>query len=180
MTRYICTFAIFASALTAVSATVLVPADLTDLTHAARVIARGEVVAIDARRTDETGTIETIVTLTPHAYLKGSLGEVIRFRVPGGQIGRLRRVFVGAPQFALGEQVVVFLDAVSPAVPAIVGLNQGVFRLLREPNGAVQVMPPPLLRPASGSPVLRGDGRLRPMELAAFEREIRARAQETK
>lgn len=178
MIRYLCS--VFLAMLLAVpaGATVVVPADLTDLTRMARVIARGAVVAVEARRTDDGGTIETIVTLVPQVYLKGTLGNTVRFRVPGGQLGPLRRVVVGAPQFVAGEEVVVFLDAVSPAVPNIVGLNQGVFRLVRDAGGLVQVTPPPLLRsPGGAAPIVRGDGRLRPMELAAFEREVLARVQ---
>lgn len=162
-------------------ATVLVPADLTDLTRSARVIARGEVLDVQPRRTEDGGTIETIVTLEPHVYLKGSLGDVVRFRVPGGQLGRLRRVVVGAPQFVPGEQVIVFLDAVSPAVPNVVGLNQGVFRVMRSAAGVPQIVPAPLLRPSAGSTrVVRGDGQRQAMELAVFEREVRSRGQEAR
>jgi len=49
---------------------------------------RGHVVALDAQWTDERRTIETIVTLEPERYLKGQLGELVQFRVPGGVMGR--------------------------------------------------------------------------------------------
>src|SRR5262245_60719845 len=47
----------------AAGATVIVPADLGELSHDARAIARGRVVAVDGRWTDDRRTIETIVTL---------------------------------------------------------------------------------------------------------------------
>ena len=107
-------------------ATVLVPADLSELAREAQVIARGRVVRVDARWTDDRRTIETIVSLETETYLKGQLGEMLQFRVPGGTLGRLRSIIVGAPQFAVGQRVVVFLGASGPRVPYILGLNQGV------------------------------------------------------
>jgi hypothetical protein len=39
------------------------------------------------------------------------------FRVPGGQVGRYRRVLIGAPEFSEGEEVVLFLKGRAPGVP---------------------------------------------------------------
>src|SRR4051795_2268087 len=80
-------------------ATVVISADLGELSRDAVAIARGRVVALDAQWTDDQGTIETIVTLDVESYLKGSLGPTLRFRVPGGELGRLRSIVVGAPAF---------------------------------------------------------------------------------
>src|SRR5471030_1063946 len=71
-------------------ATVLIPADLGELSRDALAIARGRVAAVDAQWTEDRGTIETIVTLEVESYLKGSLGSTLRFRVPGGELGRFR------------------------------------------------------------------------------------------
>src|SRR5215471_20791629 len=80
-------------------ATVVVPADLGELSRDARAIAVGRVVAVNGRWTDDRRTIETIVTLDVDLYLKGSLGSTLQFRVPGGQLGRFRSIVVGAPEF---------------------------------------------------------------------------------
>src|SRR6202048_72524 len=112
-------------------ATVLIPADLGELSRDAVAIARGRVAALDARWTEDRGTIETIVTLEVESYLKGSLGSTLRFRVPGGELGRFRSVVVGAPAFAVDQRVVVFLGARGPSVPHVLGMSQGVFRLAR-------------------------------------------------
>src|SRR5207249_10664339 len=82
-------------------ATVLVGADLGELSRDAIAIARGRVVAVDARWAEGRRTIVTIVTLDVERYLKGSLGDSLEFRVPGGELGRLRRVVVGAPEVAV-------------------------------------------------------------------------------
>ena len=90
-------------------ATVLVPADIGELAHDALAIVRGRVVSADARWTDDRRTIETLVTLEVETYLKGDLGSTVQFLVPGGRLGRYRSIFVGAPEFASDERVVVFL-----------------------------------------------------------------------
>ena len=73
-------------------ATVVVPADLGELSRDALAIARGRVVALDARWTDDRRRVETLVTLEAESYLKGALGPVVQFRVPGGRLGRYRSI----------------------------------------------------------------------------------------
>ena len=63
-------------------------------------------------------------------YLKGNLGEHVTVRVPGGQIGRYRTVFVGAPEFREGDEVVLFLKQAGRSDPYIIGLSQGAFRVV--------------------------------------------------
>ena len=79
------------------SATVLVPADVAELTHDANVIARGAVVAVDSQWADGRRGIETIVTIEAEAFLKGQLAHTVQFRVPGGTLGRYRNIVMGAP-----------------------------------------------------------------------------------
>ena len=154
-------------------ATVLVPADLGDLSREARTIARGVVVAVEPRWLGDRRAIETLVTLQAADYLKGSLGATVQFRVPGGRVGRLRSITVGAPTFAVGDHVVVFLAGGGPQVPDIVGLNQGLYRVARA-NNAWSVVPPPATPGTSASAARRGDSSRRPMALAEFERRVRS------
>src|SRR3954471_12539903 len=126
-------------------ATVLIPADLGELSRDALAIARGRVVALDSQWTEDHGTIETIVTLEVDSYLKGSLGSTLRFRVPGGELGRFRSVVVGAPEFAIDQRVVVFLGAHGPSVPHVLGLSQGVFRVARAADNTGWLVTSPVL-----------------------------------
>ena len=161
-------------------ATVLIPADLGELSRDALAIARGRVAALDAQWTEDRGTIETIVTLEVESYLKGDFGSTLRFRVPGGDLGRFRSVVVGAPEFAIDQRVVVFLGAHGPAVPHVLGLNQGVFRVARASSGWV-VTPPAPVPPVSGSVrIVRGDPSRRPVPLADFEQRVRVLAAGTR
>ena len=151
-------------------ATVLVPADLGELSREARAIARGRVIALDPQWTDDHRTIETVVSLEVDAYLKGALGPVVQFRVPGGSLGRFRSILVGAPEFAVDEHVVVFLGAHGPSVPYVLGLSQGVFRMIAASGGSGWVVTPPAMNPVTvPTRVVRGDPARRPLPLADFE-----------
>ena len=159
-------------------ATVLIPADLGELSRDALAIARGRVAALDVQWTEDRGTIETIVTLEVETYLKGGLGSTLRFRVPGGELGRFRSIVVGAPEFAVDQRVVVFLGARGPSVPYVLGLNQGVFRLSRGAGNAGWLVTSPVMLPAAGGAVriVRGDPSRRSLALDDFEQTVRALA----
>jgi lipid-A-disaccharide synthase len=162
-------------------ATVLLPADLGDLSRGAYAIARGSIVAVDSRWTSpERRAIETVVTLRADVWLKGGLGSLVQFRVPGGRLGRYRSLVVGAPSFDAGQQVVVFLGAAPPAMPYVLGLSQGVFRIARSTAGLV--VTPPAVMPVSGAArrVIRGDLSRRPLALAEFEHRVRILAEDQK
>ena len=159
-------------------ATVLIPADLGELAHDALAIARGRVAAVDAQWTEDRGTIETIVTLEVEGYLKGALGSTVRFRTPGGELGRFRSIVVGAPEFAVGQRIIVFLGARGPSVPHVLGLSQGVFRIARAADNSGWVVMPPTLWPATAGDVrvVRGETSRRPVRLDDFEQRIRVLA----
>jgi hypothetical protein len=159
-------------------ATVLIPADLGELSRDAMAIARGRVAALDTQWTEDRGTIETIVTLEVESYLKGSLGSTLRFRVPGGELGRFRSIVVGAPEFAVNQRVVVFLGARGPSVPHVLGLSQGVFHVTRAADNSGWLVTSPVLLPATtrNVPVVRGDPARRALALGDFEQTVRALA----
>jgi hypothetical protein len=157
-----------------VRATVLLPTDLGDLARDAGTIARGTVVAVESRWIEDQRTIDTLVTLQADNYLKGRLGPTLTFRVPGGRIGRLRSVTVGAPTFEAGQHVVVFLTTRGPEIPDLVGLSLGVFRVVGQ--SAMTVVPQPVGPSVRTAAVTRGDRGRRPMALAEFERRVRSLA----
>jgi hypothetical protein len=159
-------------------ATTIIPADLGELSRDAHAIVRGRVAALDAQWTEDRGTIETIVTLEVERYIKGALGPTLRFRVPGGDLGRFRSIVVGAPEFAVDQRVVVFLGARGPSVPYVLGLSQGVFRLARAADNSGWVVTTPALLPATAGavPIVRGDPSRRALPLDDFEQRVRALA----
>jgi hypothetical protein len=158
------------------SATVLAPADLVDLTRDSGAIVRGRVAAVNSRWTEDRRAVETLVTVDVESSFKGPLDKTAQFLVPGGTLGRYRSVVVGAPQFDVGQRVIVFLAWQGPRYPHLVGFSQGVFRVVNAAaeNGSV-VIPAPILRPAvGGTRIVRGDPTRQAPSLAAFEQRVRA------
>ncbi len=153
------------------AATVVVGAGLGELAREAGVIVRGRVSSVDARWTDDRRGVETLVTLEVERYLKGHLGETVTFRVPGGRVGRLRSIVVGAPRFEPDQQVIVFLGHRGPSIPHVLGLGQGVYRVARHGAGWL-VAPPALVGTTVVQPVVRGDRARRPLPLQAFEAQV--------
>jgi hypothetical protein len=102
----------------------------------------------------------------------------VRFRVPGGELGRFRSIVVGAPEFAVDQRVVVFLGAQGPSVPHVLGLSQGVFRMARAADNSGWLVTSPVLLPATAGTVrvVRGDSSRGALALVDFERTVRALA----
>jgi hypothetical protein len=151
-------------------ALVVLPADLDELARSARAIVYGRVTSVRVELAGDRRHVDTLVSLEASSYLKGDFGPQVTFRVPGGAIGRYRSVIVGAPTFAPGDEVVLFLGARGPSVPYVLGLSQGVFRVARdERTGDRRVMPSPFVG-AGPEPqrVSRGDPARRPVPLPEF------------
>jgi hypothetical protein len=161
--------------MTSLSAMVVVPAEFSEMVTASELVVHGRVVDVRAQIVGDRRTIETVVTLSVLAAIKGQPGETVYFKVPGGQIGRYRRFMVGAPEFARGEEVVLFLKGRPPVVPFPFGLSQGVYRVVQDAAGR-RLVTPPVVSEAPGR-VVRGDTSRRPLELAAFTRNVRAIAE---
>ena len=157
------------------SAMVVVPAEFSQMVTASELVVHGRVVGIRAQLVGDRRTIETVITVSVLDAIKGQPGETVYFRVPGGQVGRYRRSMMGAPTFASGDEVVLFLKGRPPGVPFPFGLSQGVYRVMRGGDGR-SLVTPPIVSEAAGR-VVRGDMSRRPVELSAFTRNVRAIAE---
>ena len=152
-----------------VSATVIVPADFSEMVAESEIVVHGRVVEVRSQMVGSFRTIESVVTVDVQQVIKGEPGSTVSMRVPGGQVGRYRRVMVGAPVFRPGEEVVLFLSGRAPAMPLPFGLNQGVYRVSRGADGRGLVAPP-----LAEGRVVRGDPARRPIEVSSFVQQIRA------
>jgi hypothetical protein len=158
-----------------VRATVLLPGDLGDIARGAAVIVRGTVVDVRPEWVEGRRRVETIVTLDVAETFKGGMTGRITFQVPGGVMGRYRSVTIGAPTFHAGEEIVVCLGARPPALPYVLGLSQGVFRVRRDgASGQRFVTTPVLLAGQATTAVQRGDPARRPMTLDQFGATLRS------
>jgi hypothetical protein len=155
-------------------ATVWIPTDLRQLVAAASVVVYGRVTDVKPGMASGRARIERTVTLVPAEYYKGRLGGEIQFIVPGGQLGRYRTVMIGAPDFAEGEDVVVFLAGDTRTAMHVVALSQGVFRVWPDvATGARLVIASIGGRGARAGVPARGGGRWRPEALESFAAEVR-------
>jgi hypothetical protein len=163
-----------------VAAMVVVPAEFSEMVTASQIIVHGRVVDVQSYETAGRRTIESLVTVQVVDAIKGEGSaaadpaqgrRLIYFKLPGGQVGRYRRVMVGAPQCARGDEVVLFLKGAPPAVPMPFGLTQGVYRVTRDAAGRAAVMP---MIATGGERHVRGDPARRPLELAAFTDLVRS------
>jgi hypothetical protein len=156
---------------------VVVPVEFHEMIAASQIIVHGRVVDVQSYETAGRRTIESLVTVQVVQAIKGDgvtgpgdTGRLVHFRLPGGQVGRYRRVMVGAPQCARGDEVVLFLKGRAPAVPMPYGLTQGVYHVSRAADGRATVMPTMI---AGADRVVRGDPARRPIDLAAFTSFVR-------
>lgn len=152
-------------------ATVLLPIEFRELVTSANVIVHGRVVDVRAEWVDGRRAVETFVTIQADEYLKGNLGDHVTFKVPGGQLGRYRTVFVGAPIFTTDDEVVLFLKANGQSFPFIIGLTQGLFRVVDDgATGDRRVTPPPVLDRSGveSQSVVRGDPARKSVPVATF------------
>lgn len=152
-----------------VEATTLLPADFTAMVTESQVIVHGRITQVRGELNSRRA-IESLVTLQVQSALKGPAGAELQFRVPGGRVGRYRRIFVGAPSFALGDEVVLFLKSRPPAIATPYGLSQGVYRVTRASGVPVVV---PVLATAAVIGTGRGDPARTPLPLDAFARQVR-------
>ena len=159
-------------------ATVELPVEFGEMVQGSQLVVHGRVVDVRSQQTGDRRSIETLVTVAVTDALKGRPGDTVSFRLPGGEVGRYRRVIVGVPRLASGDDVIVFLRGSAPQLPTIFGLNQGLYRVMRSADGRAVVAPAPLMAPAAGiERIVRGDPARQPLAFEAFAREVRARAE---
>ena len=156
-------------------ATVIVPIEFRELVSTTPVIVHGRVTDVRAAFVDGRRAVETFVTIAADEYLKGDLGGHITIRVPGGEIGRYRTVFVGAPGFTTGDEVVLFLKTPRAALPIVAGLNQGVYRVVADRQTGRRLVTAPIVmsRDGAAEPIVRGASTRRPLPIDAFRAAVR-------
>ncbi len=155
-----------------------VATDFPTLVDDARAIAVGRIVSLAPQWKEGRRGIETLLTLEVDRYLKGDLGRTVTLAVPGGQMGRYRSVMPGAPSFVEGEELVLFL-AGNATVPHVLGLGQGVFRILSDSAHGTRIVVPEILMAVRTGAVriVRGELSRRPSTLEQFAADVHAAMQ---
>ena len=81
------------------------------------------------------GMIYTWYTLQIVERWKGPGGGQTQVAVPGGYTQGLRQTFAGAPLLQNGQEYVFFIWTSRSGLPQIIGLGQGLFDIVRDPQG---------------------------------------------
>src|SRR4051812_556748 len=159
------------------NATVIVPAEFGEIVNGSKIIAYARIVDIRPEWADGRRWIDSVVTADVVSYLKGGAESTVTFKVPGGRLGRYRSIVVGAPQFAPGDEAVLFLRNHAGDLPDVFGLNQGVFRVrVDDRTGQRMVLPPPLVMMSpsgEAQPIKRGTLDRAPVVFDVFGARVR-------
>jgi len=158
--------ALAAIAATAAAST-FVAATVEEVARSSEAVVRGRVVAAAGRSTRD-GRIVTDVDVEVASAWKGAPERTLRVVVPGGSLGWIALRVEGAPTFAPGEEVVVFLSREGRAW-RVNGYGQGKYRVVgaeaRPGLGGAEVV---------GRAVARGERLVGAMPVDELERRVRA------
>lgn len=139
MSRILATTGLFAVLLCAAPApaTTVIEKNLADLCNEADMIFVGKVVSVESRwREPERKSIETAVRFAVMEPVYGVEGSDVVLTFSGGEVDGLREVVAGLPQFAPGEEALIFATN-QRLVSPVVGFHQGCFRVAEEGGRAV-------------------------------------------
>lgn len=158
------------------SATVAVMSSDAELTQTSRLIVQGEVRSMASQW--DGREIFTYIEVGVGRVLKGRVaGRTIVVKQPGGTVGETMAWVHGAPQFQVGERVLLFLDTWPDGALRVTHLFQGKYKLEKDAKtGRVQAV-----RTAGGVPLLprRTAGEVtQSADLAEFRRKIAGLARE--
>ncbi len=156
-------------------ATVVVPADFTEVVAGSSLIAFGRVVDVRPQWADGRRRIESVIAVEVYEWYRGGGEATLTFTTPGGTIGRYQQRMVGAPTFTPGDEAFLFLKERPEGLPVVFGLTQGVFRVRPDARGQRQVVRPALLLPdgQESQLVRRGDPTRRPVAVPTFVAQLR-------
>ncbi len=120
---------------------------LTDYVDTSDYVVHGTVESVDSYWTSDGKRIVTDVTIRVDDSVKGRMnkGGLVQFQLPTGQVGAVVRTSPQLPNFAIDEEVVLFLQDTDGLGLGIVGGKRGKFVVKQAPDEAkyVGVMAPP-------------------------------------
>ncbi|MGI5864757.1 MAG: hypothetical protein ACOX6T_22285 [Myxococcales bacterium] len=115
-------------------ATVVEPMDVETLSRRADLVVQGT--ALSSESSFVNGQIQTVTRVRVDCALKGQAPAVVEVRTPGGRVGDLGQMVTGAPQFAPGEEVIVFLRRLPGGARfRVEGMSLGKFDVVKAPDG---------------------------------------------
>ncbi len=145
-------------ALASLEATTLERLSVDDMVEKSTAIVRARILSSQGEM--RNGSISTHYRVQVIESWKGSIapGRETDLYVPGGLANGMRQSIPGAPVLDDGEEYVLFVWAGASGRNQIIGLSQGLFSLVRQEDGSMQVERPGakemMLDARTGRPVL--------------------------
>ena len=118
-------------------------------------IVHGTVVRSWTAWDDRRDAIWTHYEIRVSDWLKGLQAPTIRISEPGGSLDGLHTQIVGAPRYAIGEEVVVFADETPIGYLRTCGWSQGKFRVSSKGSAASKTV----AAVSSGATIVSGDSK---------------------
>jgi hypothetical protein len=148
-----------------VTASVVVPMSLEQLTEAASRIVEGTVA--DVRHVSSPEGVERLVLVRIDSTWKGTHEDSTYVRLSGGRIGRIETRVPGVPDVEEGDRLVWFLAPHPRGGHVVLGLHQGMLATQDAAGGDVMVVAP------ARTATVRGDVRRLPRRLADLASDVR-------
>lgn len=111
------------------AATQIIPVTLAEMEKASDIIVHAKVTGKTMAWDDERRVIWTHYDLAPIEFLKGQSNGPLRVSEPGGTDGQVEMKVPGAPEYKIGEEVVVFLEPTDIGYHRTCGWTQGKFQV---------------------------------------------------
>jgi hypothetical protein len=150
-------------------ATLAAPASVEELARSSQAVVRGRVARVASRWSEDQRRIFTYVDVDVASAWRGAPGPRATVIVPGGIVGGIGQRVDGAPGFAKGEEVVLFLSEAEEGAYRVTGLAQGKFKV---DGGAAR--PDVSHIGFVERPLRAGERRAEAMDLAELERRVRS------
>lgn len=154
------------------SATTLRRMSLEELSAASPAVVRARCISNASRW--ESGQIWTLTEFETLENVKGNLAQRFQVRLVGGRVGSLVSTVEGAPRFAPGEEVFLFLTPTPAGDWTVTGWALGTFRVAREKHSGRETVTQDAAGVTLFDPATRQfqPGGVRHMELRAFRRQL--------
>lgn len=123
------------------SALTVVPRSFDELVEQADTIVIATVGALRTGWGSDGQTIFTYASLQELEIIKGEVpAAVFDLPMPGGVLGDQAQFYPGMPQLRSGERYILFMRGYQREFVPLVGIQQGLYRVLRDGSGQVRVV----------------------------------------
>jgi hypothetical protein len=114
--------------------------DIATLTHEAKDVVIGKVTKVESNWATDRHQIMTQITVDVSESFKGVSSGTIQISQIGGVVGDVRATAGGFPTFEEGKDVLLFLNDNPAGIIPTVGLGQGKYDILTDPQTGVKTV----------------------------------------